>query len=407
MIRFILLPLALLSTGARAAFTVPGFELIYSYPVETSLEEPDLRLAQDAWPAMFDAAKKTIDIEQFYITPSTGEPLEQPLRALERAAKRGVKIRVILEKKFEKNSLDGIARLKSIPGLDLRILEWSRINGDGIIHAKFFIVDSAQAYAGSQNFDWRSLKHIHELGLRISDEPVARNIQRVFDHDWESADTKVYERGFAPDIKEKKDAALEEATSPEADRSARAYLVASPWRKNPAGVGDSESELVKLIGEAKTELDIQLLDYNPTTFSRPTRFYPIIDNALRDAAVRGVKVKLLVSHWNTDKRSIVHLKSLSLIPGIEVRIITVPEAKQGTIPFARTAHSKYMSADGKVSWIGTSNWAGGYLDSSRNLEIVVKDEALAARTAKIHAHLWDSPYTAPIEVQKTYSKPRR
>lgn len=402
MIRLTSLLLALLATTARAEFSVPGFELVYSYPVGTTLAEPDLRLAQDAWPAMFDAAKKTIDIEQFYVTPSTGEPLEPSLQALERAAARGVRIRVLLEKKFEKNSLDGIARLKSIPGLELRILEWSKVNGDGIIHAKFFVVDSTQAYVGSQNFDWRALKHIHEVGLRISDGPIAANVQRVFEHDWAEADTKVYEKGFKPEAP-----ALTEASSPDADRSGRAYLVASPWRHNPPGIGDSESELVRLIGEAKTELDIQLLDYNPTTYARPKRFYPPIDNALRDAAVRGVKVKLLVSHWNTDEQSVPHLKSLSLVPGIEVRVITVPEAKQGPIPFSRTAHSKYMVADGKTAWIGTSNWAGGYLDSSRNLEVVVKDEALAARAAKMHAHLWGSPYTAPLEVQKTYSKPRR
>jgi phosphatidylserine/phosphatidylglycerophosphate/cardiolipin synthase-like enzyme len=394
MIRHASLLLALLSTAAHAEFSVPGFELVYSYPAETSLEEPDLRLAQDAWPAMFDSATKTIDIEQFYVTPSTGEPLEQSLQALERAAERGVKIRVILEKKFEKNSLDGIARLKRIPGLDMRILEWSKVNGDGIIHAKFFIVDSTQAYVGSQNFDWRSLKHIHEVGLRVSDAAIVKNVQRVFDHDW----ALTVDPGS---IK------LDEQRDPTFDRSGRAYLVASPWRKNPVGVGDSESELTKLIGEAKSDLAIQLLDYNPTTYGRPKHFYPPIDNALRDAAVRGVKIKLLVSHWNTDEQSVVHLKSLAMIPGIEVRIITVPEAKSGPIPFARTAHSKYMVADGKVAWIGTSNWAGGYLDSSRNLEIVVKDEALAARAAKMHAHLWDSPYTLPIEVQKTYSKPRR
>lgn len=407
MIKHASLLLALLSTAARAEFSVPGFELVYSYPVETSLAEPDLRLAQDVWPAMFDAAVKTIDIEQFYVTPSTGEPLEASLLALERAAARGVRIRVILEQKFEKNSLDGIARLKAIPGLELRILDWSKVNGDGIIHAKFFVVDSTQAFVGSQNFDWRALKHIHELGLRIDDAAVVRNVQKVFDHDWEAADDRVYERGFDPAVTARKDAALEEATSPDADRSGRAYLVASPWRKNPRGVGDSESELVRLIGEAKTDLVIQLLDYNPTTYSRPKRFYSPIDNALRDAAVRGVKVKVLVSHWNTDEHSVAHLKSLALVPGVKIKIVTIPQAKRGYVPFARVIHSKYMVADGKTAWLGTSNWAGGYLDTSRNLELVVKDEALASRAAKIHARLWGSSYAKPLDILKSYPKPKK
>ncbi len=394
MIRHASLLLALLSTAARAEFSVPGFELVYSYPVETSLEEPDLRLAQDVWPEMFDAAAKTIDIEQFYVTPSAGEPLERSLQALERAAARGVRIRVILEKKFEKNSLDGIARLKAIPGLELRILDWSKVHGDGIIHAKFFVVDSTQAFVGSQNFDWRALKHIHELGLRITDAPIVRDVQRVFDHDWALTE-------------DPGSLTLDEQREPHFDRAGRAYLVASPWRRNPSGVGDSESELVRLIGEAKTDLLVQLLDYNPTTYARPKRFYSPIDNALRDAAVRGVKIKLLVSHWNTDEHSVAHLKSLALVPGVEVKILTVPAAKQGYIPFARVIHSKYMVADGRTAWLGTSNWAGGYLDTSRNLELVVKDEALASRAAKIHARLWGSSYAEPLGVLKAYPKPKK
>lgn len=394
MIRQASLLLALLATAARAEFSVPGFELVYSYPVETSLAEPDLRLAQDVWPEMFDAAVKTIDIEQFYVTPSPGEPLERSLEALERAAARGVKIRVILEKKFEKNSLDGIARLKAIPGLELRILDWSKVNGDGIIHAKFFVVDSTQAFVGSQNFDWRALKHIHELGLRIGDAPIVRDVQRVFDHDWALTE-------------DPGNINLDEQRTPGGDRSGRAYLVASPWRRNPNGVGDSESELATLIEEAKTELHIQLLDYNPTTYARPKRFYFVIDNALRDAAVRGVKIKLLVSHWNTDEHSVAHLKSLALLPGVEVKVLTVPAAKQGYIPFARVIHSKYMVADGKTAWLGTSNWAGGYLDTSRNLELVIKDEALAFRAAKIHARLWGSAYAKPLDILKSYPKPKK
>lgn len=382
--------LALAAAPASAAFTVPGYELVYSYPVETTLNEPDLRSAQDVWPEMFDAAKKTIDVEQFYVTPSTGEPLEASLQALERAAQRGVKIRFLLEKKFEKNSLDGIARLQAIPGLELRILEWSKVQGSGIIHAKFFVIDSTRAYVGSQNFDWRSLKHIHEMGLAVADAPVVANVQKVFDHDWAVADAR------------------DEQKTPEADRSGRAYLVASPWRHNPAGVGDSESELVRVIGEAKDEILVQNLEYLPLTYARPPRFYGVIDGALRAAAVRGVKIKLLVSHWAAEEPGVKHLQSLALLPGVEARVISIPEATTGPIPFSRVAHSKYMVVDGKTLWLGTSNWRGGYFDDSRNLELVVHDEALAARAAAVQKHLWESVYATPLqEPTKAYPKPRR
>jgi len=390
----LLVPFALALTGAaRAAVKVPGFELVYSYPAETSLEEPDLRQAKDVWPELIDGARKSVDVEQFYVSPSTGEPLEPTLAALERAAGRGVKIRVILEKKFEKNSLDGIARLKRMKGLELKIADWSALTGAGIIHAKFFTVDGgARAYVGSQNFDWRSLKHIHEMGLAIDDADVAAQVQSVFDHDWRIAGSTT----AAP---------ADNAARPAAGRG-RAYLVASPWRYDPAGVGDSESELARMIGEAKDAILVQNLEYFTQTYSRPTRYYGAIDAALRDAAIRGVRIKLLVSHWGTEEPGVKALQSLSVMPGVEARVITIPEASTGPIPYARVTHSKYAVFDGKTLWVGTSNWTGGYFDESRNLEVIVRDETLAARAAAVQRRLWDSGYTAPLEALKTYSKPR-
>lgn len=395
MIRLLFL-LRLLASPA-AAFSVPGFELVQSYPVETSLRRDGVRLAQDVWPEMLDSAKTSIDVEQFYIAPSTGQPLDASLAALRRAGERGVKIRFLLEKKFERNSLDGIAILKTIPNLELRIIEWSKVAGAGIVHAKLMVVDSTQAYVGSQNWDWRSLKHIHELGLRVDEPSVVRDLSAVFEHDWKAAELTARDEKV-PALNEKR---------PRLDRSRRAYLVASPWAWLPAGVGDSESELPRLVAEAGESVDVQVMDYNPTTYERPKRFYPVIDNALRDAAVRGVPVRLAVANWSTDEPAIRHLKSLSLLPGVTIKVCTIPQAKEGFIPFARVIHSKYMSVDGKTLWLGTSNWSGGYLDNSRNAELVVRDPALAAEAGAVFEQVWSSRYCRPLDIRKAYPKPKK
>ena len=57
---------------------------------------------------------------------------------------------------------DSLARL---PGFEVRLVDFRRIAG-GVQHAKFFLVDGETTFLGSQNFDWRALKHIHELGVR-------------------------------------------------------------------------------------------------------------------------------------------------------------------------------------------------------------------------------------------------
>ena len=383
---------------ARAAFTVPGFELVYSYPVETSLQRPELRTAAEVWPELIDSARKTIELAEFYVAVSTqaAEPIDAVIAALQRSGERGVRIRFLVEKKGP-SSPEGLDRLRAIPNLELRIIEFAKVQAGGIIHAKYMVVDAKTAYVGSQNFDWRSLKHIHELGLLASEPGIVKGARAIFEADWKAQALAAAGKPVPPLSKAPNKPALDQ----------RAYLVASPWAYDPPGVGDSQSELARLIGTAQSEVAVTLLDYSPLTFGKPRRFYPVIDNALRDAAVRGVKVKLLVSHWNTDKPAVDHLKSLSLIPGVEVRIITIPEAKEGAIPFSRTVHSKFMVVDAKTLWVGTSNWAGGYLDNSRNLEIVVKDEALAKEAADIHGQLWTSPYTAALELAKDYPKPRK
>lgn len=391
--------LLVLTSLARADFKVGDFELVHTVPVETGLETPDLRDPVTVWDEMIDAAKDQIVFGQFYVADQKRDDekssLDTVLTHLESAAKRGVKIRFLMEKKGLKASDPAtLERLKAITGLTFRILEFGKIGG-GIIHAKYFVVDEKTAYVGSQNFDWRSLKHIHETGLKITDQKVVSQVQKIFEFDWNAQ--SLIENGKSVEPLNKTVVSHTGAES--------AYLVASPNAYNPSGIGDSQSELVKLISAAKNEIRVQLLDYSPTDYHH--HLYPVIDNAIRDAAIRGVQVKLMVSHWNTDKPGIDHLKSLSLIPGIEVKIVTLPQAKSGFIPFARVIHTKAMSIDGKTAWIGTSNWSGGYLDESRNLEVVMNNDAMAKRIAELHEQTWSSKYAQKIDVNKDYPKPQK
>ncbi|WP_241160648.1 phospholipase D-like domain-containing protein, partial [Pseudomonas viridiflava] len=183
-------------------------------------------------------------------------------------------------------------------------------------------------FIGSQNFDWRSLEHIHETGLRIDEPGVVRQVQAIFDQDWRAQ------------------AALAEgkpAPIPEPGPAASAvgnYLVASPQRYNPPGVIDSQVELPRLLAAARREVRVQLLDYAPLSYgpdkARP--YYAVIDNAIRSAAARGVSIKLMVSDWNTGMPEVAYLKSLALVPNVQVRVVTLAVAAQGFIPYARVIH---------------------------------------------------------------------
>src|SRR5207237_477557 len=102
--------------------------------------------------------------------------------ALRAAVKRGVRVRFLADAGFAKREsrvLDALAQA----GIDVRRFDVHVLTG-GVQHAKYFVVDGREAYAGSQNFDWRSLTHIQELGVRFRQPDAVRALLDVFEYDW-------------------------------------------------------------------------------------------------------------------------------------------------------------------------------------------------------------------------------
>ena len=70
-----------------------------------------------------------------------------------------------------------------------------------------------------------------------------------------------------------------------------------------------------------------------------------LQEALLQAAARGVHIQLLISNWNTQLPEIGDLKVLMRHPNVAVRIASIPEVTGRFIPYARVIHSKYVVAD--------------------------------------------------------------
>lgn len=376
-------PSALLALALLPAWAQGPTRLIQSIPRETPLAHPDLAFAKDAWIEVIRGAKTRLDFAEFYIAQEPGGALEDVLQELERAGARGVKIRFILSggRMLEQDPAS-VARLRKVKNLELRIFDLKGVS-TGILHAKYFLADGREGVLGSQNFDWRALEHIHELGIRTTDPALVDRLQEVFEVDWRFAGDK----GLPP------------ASRPVAASQGPAELVASPPFLSPGTVRPALGALVQLLGEARSSIRIQLLTYSPAARGH---YWATLDVALRAAAVRGVKVDLLVSDWIFKSRGLDHLKSLALIPNIDVRIASIPEASTGHIPFARTIHSKYVVLDGATLWVGTSNWEEDYFEASRNVEAILRQPALAKQGGEIFEKLWTSGYVKKLEPMKAY-----
>lgn len=380
----------LLLAGALAGAQTP--QLVQSIPAETGLEDPGLPHAREVWPEMIRAARRSIDMAEFYLTngPDRGtSALEPTLKAMEEAGARGVKIRVLLSSRMLEQEPASLARLRAIPGAVVRPFDFGP-GVRGILHAKYFLVDGADAFVGSQNLDWRALQHIHETGLRFRTPELVKPLAAIFETDWSFAATKL-----RPTVPKPSETAARPAYE----------LVASPPFLNPPGVRPALAALTELLGQAKERIRVQLLTYSPV--SGRVRFWPTLDNALRAAAVRGTKVQLIVADWNLEKPAVDHLKSIAMLPNVEIGIVSIPEASSGHIPFARVTHSKYMTIDGGVLWLGTSNWSEDYFTESRNVEIIARDAELAAKADAIFVRLWSSRYCTKLDPARAYTPRRR
>jgi hypothetical protein len=147
--------LLLIAQQAPAA----SIELVESWPSGTALDQAEIPDAWQVWIEMIDGARRTVNLGHFYAVDEGSSRLTKVIEALERAGKRGVKLRFLVEKNFRGVSETTLERLSRIDGLELRRLDSKAAYGGGVMHAKYMLVDGEQCFLGSQNFDWRVSAH--------------------------------------------------------------------------------------------------------------------------------------------------------------------------------------------------------------------------------------------------------
>jgi phosphatidylserine/phosphatidylglycerophosphate/cardiolipin synthase-like enzyme len=360
-----------------------AIELVESAPTETTLNHPDVRDAADVWPEMIGAARSTLDIAQFYVSDAPGSRMSAVVEAIEAAADRGVRVRLLVEKVFVEKYPESLARLGRRAHVEVRVFDLHATMG-GILHAKYFVVDGRSAFVGSQNFDWRALEHIQEIGVRLESVALAGQLDELFSADWDVA-------GGGPATRWAK--AWTGGAGIVTGDGLKVRIGASPRGYLPDEAMWDLPMLVDWIDRASATIDVQLLTYKPAMHDGAA--FATIDDALRRAVARGVCVRLLVSHWGMRDAGLARLAK-ELPPPSSVRILTIPRAAAGDIPFGRVAHAKYAVFDGARAWVGTSNWEGDYFLASRNVSVLVEGAPFAARLDGVFADGWGSAYAKAL-----------
>ena len=377
----------------------PGLALVETFPVETTLDDPDIPEAHRVWAELFAGATTRIDLEQFYVSPHPeGTGRLQPLvLALEEAARRGVTVRILSDAKFARTYPETLETLGTVEGIEVRLYDMKPVRG-GVQHSKFFRVDDT-VYLGSQNFDWRSLEHIHELGVVVREPRAASDIGAIFEQDWAIAGG-----GAVPDAGEPAPDGDGPVPTPYRGGTIRLEAVGSPGDLLPAGVDWDLPHLLSAIADAEERVRVQLLSHAVVGYDKQA--WPDLDQALRDAAARGVEVELMVSDWSKKGHKLEVMKDLARVDGITVKFVVIPEWSGGFVDFSRTIHSKYMTVDAEWSWLGTSNWSRDYFHASRNVGVVVEGPLFAEDLDRVFERIWHSDYAEVVDPDGTYT-PRK
>ena len=303
-------------------------------------------------------------------------------------------------------------------------------------------MDNSTFYLGSANMDWRSLTQVKELGIVIEGSfCLSRDLLQIFDLYWEMGvlealpiserEVSITAALFIPECNDvvrtqvvtvsnmtewpftfqaffnrTHPAAVDlnlvgnssTAPGPPSDTIPTSFITSSPQDLcGPFRSSDLNATLDIINGEME-RLRISVMDYAPITlYQNQTVYWPVIDSALRMAAVeRGVKVELMVSQWNhTIADNLQYLQALTVLDNISVKFFEVPALPGVEIPYTRVNHAKFLVGTTAVS-ITTSNWSADYFLNTGGASYISNDEDLISQIQWIFDRDFNSPYASPV-----------
>jgi cardiolipin synthase len=127
------------------------------------------------------SARKTIDLAAAYFVPD-----DLTIRTLIEAAKRGVRVRILMPGKIIDSDLVKAAsreRWGELLAAGVKLAEYQPT----MYHVKALIVDNLLVSVGSTNFDNRSFSINDEANLNVLHEGFAREQSAIFEDDWRRA----------------------------------------------------------------------------------------------------------------------------------------------------------------------------------------------------------------------------
>ncbi len=273
---------------------------------------------------LIDQAQESIDVTIYLFSDET------IAKALQRAARRGVQVRVLMEMNPFGGGQSNAAMARRLRRAGIQVKDANP--AFRYTHQKSLVIDRRVGVITTMNFTPSSFKRNREYGVIVREPALVEEMAAVFQADWDRT---------APNIGDPP------------------RLVWSPI--------NARETILNLIGAAQERLDLEQADFADDE---------VVD-ALVQAARAGVKVRLIrpsPSSRETDEAA--NVQRL-LAAGGEVAYLDSPRV-----------HAKVIVADRRLALIGSMNLTFTSLDLNRELGIVVRDPAVLDRLLRTMDRDW-------------------
>lgn len=289
---------------------------------------------------LINSSKKSIDITVYDMTPNSCI-----INSLKSAQKRGVKVRLVIDKK--KNEEENTKLNKIFDGFENKTFDDGKDYAK-LMHNKFIIIDNEILQAGSLNYSYTDLSEYNSnIVLIIKNKNIAELYKKEFE--------QMYEGQFH--------------TQKISNEENRCFDVSS--QINICGYFSPqdkiiETQIIPLVRSAKHSLymPIFVITYKPLV------------NELITAKNRGVDVKLIADATSASN-PYYNVKKLR-DAGIQVKVES----------YAGKMHMKSVIVDESIIGIGSINFSNSGQNKNDENFMIIKSPYLAKNYTKYFMYLW-------------------
>lgn len=256
------------------------------------------------------------------------------LRALMRAHKKGVQVRVMLNRARRSGEVQNVGARRALSEAGIDVIDTNP--SYDVTHEKSMVIDNTAALIGSLNWEPENFTQTRDYAVLTRNQDEVDEVLACFDADWSRQSFK-------------------------------------PWEDSrliwcPDG---GRERIAKFIDGAKKSLYVQNERYQDTL---------IVEHLVR-AKLRGVKVHVMTrpAHSLRSEKLVEGIGDLKIMEDVGIGIRRLKHLR---------LHAKMLLADHSRAIIGSINLTSGSFDKRRELAIEVKEKEIVSRLLDVVEDDW-------------------